>query len=298
MDSDGSNKVQLTSNSSDEKYAVWNHAGDKIAFTRWYPLELWRGGGYACQLWIMNSDGSNQQKQNVNDTWRLISPTWSPDDTKIAFATRFSGKIYSYNIAAATTTDITPPVEEWPNGVISRVSWGPTDRIAYDRWPVGIQTIDSSGGDYQVIVPEFEIGRPPVEPDWSPKGTRFVLILGDGNLEKFDLALAWNIPNSREEVLENTASFDAWPSWNPVNEGEIVFISAQNYTWYPTNFDIWVYNPQTVWKNQHVSAGIQGVEISDNLAVVYDSDRIWAYNPQRDTWKEQYVGGIQCPAHL
>jgi Tol biopolymer transport system component len=422
MDSDGSNKVQLTSNSSDEKYAVWNHAGNKIAFTRWYPLELWRGGGYAYQLWIMNSDGSNPQKQNVNDTWPLISPTWSPDDTKIAFASCYRGNIYSYDIAAATTTDITPPDEQWPSGVISRVSWGPTDRIAYDRWPVGIQTIDSSGGDYQVIVPEFEIGHPPVEPDWSPNGTRFVLSLCGANKEKLDLALAWNIPNSREEVLENTASVDEWPSWNPANESEIVFMSGGDYffgshdIWLmaigPTpeehdilvTFDkgfldvplntlydvvasvkntgtvsdtfnleitnnpcglsatitpqnvtlspleeqqvtvqvyvpdtvtepsctlqlsaisvatgimdtdditmvsgcsegalaganlavvydsnsIWAYNPQTdAWKGQHVVNGIQGVEISDNLAVVYGSDDIWAYNPQLDTWKEQ-----------
>jgi hypothetical protein len=51
---------------------------------------------------------------------------------------------------------------------------------------------------------------------------------------------------------------------------------------------IWAYNPQTdAWKGQHVVNGIQGVEISDNLAVVYGSDDIWAYNPQLDTWKEQ-----------
>jgi Tol biopolymer transport system component len=296
MDSDGSNMVQLTSNSSDEKYAVWNHAGNKIAFTRWYPLELWRGGGYAYQLWIMNSDGSNPQKLNVNDTWRLISPTWSPDDTKIAFASYFSGNIYSYDIAAATTTDITPPDERWPNGGISRVSWGPTDRIAYERGPMGIQTIDSSGGDYQVIVPEFEIGHFPVQADWSPNGTRFVFSFDEYPTR--NLALAWNIPNSREEVLENTASEDEWPSWNPANESEIVFMSGGDYFF--GSHDICVYNPQTAWKKQSVTSGevIQGVQISDNLAVVYDSDSIWAYNPQLDAWKRQHVGGILCPAPL
>jgi Tol biopolymer transport system component len=148
---------------------------------------------------------------------------------------------------------------------------------------VGIQTIDSSGGDYQVIVPEFRIGHIPIEPDWSPEGTRFVFTLDEYPTR--NLAVAWNIPNSREDVLENTASVDEWPSWNPANESEIVFMSGGDYFF--GSHDIWIYNPQTVWENQHVSAGIQGVQISDNLAIVYDSNEIWAYNPQKDTWKSQ-----------
>ena len=295
MDSDGSNKVQLTSNQEDEKYPVWNHAGDKIAFTRHSPPAYDR-------LWIMNSDGSNQQNLNIYGGYcHQESPTWSPDDSKIAFFSYVFAEgrdmIYSYDIATATVTNITPVYEEWPNGCISRLSWGPTDRIAYDRWPpVGIQTIDSSGGDYQVIVPEFEIGPLPVEPDWSPEGTRFIFSLDEYPTR--NLAYAWNIPNSRETILENTASVDEWPSRNPANEREIVFMSSESYFFVP--HDICVYNPQTAWKKQSVTSGevIQGVQISDNLAVVYDSDSIWAYNPQLDAWKRQHVGGILCPASL
>ena len=112
----------------------------------------------------MNSNGTNQQMLNINESWYdQDSPTWSPDDSKIAFVSFGpSGyeKIYVYNLSTATVTNITPADQEInPWGDIARLSWGPTNRIAYDRYPIGIQTINSYGGDYQRITNISEFDR-------------------------------------------------------------------------------------------------------------------------------------------
>ena len=241
MDSDGLNKVQLTANSADEKYPVWNHAGDKIVFTRYNSSA--RDGWGAYQLWIMNSDGTNQQRLNINETWcDQFSPTWSPDDSKIAFVSFGpSGnlKIYVYVLSTATVTNVTPVDQEInPYGAIARVSWGSTNRIAYDRWWLGIQTINSTGGDFQRITNIYEEGGIPVEADWSHDAAKFVFSF----LEVFppytpsNLAYAVNTTNTTEmTILENTTSEDTWPSWNPTNESEIVFVSDRS-----GNHDVWL----------------------------------------------------------
>ena len=237
MDSDGSNKTQLTSSLVDELYPAWNYAGDTIAFTRWNSSASQGWGGY--QLWIMNADGSNQQKLNINETWwDQYSPAWSPDDAKIAFFSfgpEGNSKIYVYDRAAATVTDITPVAREInPYGGIERVSWGASGRVAYDRWPWGIQTINASGGDYQHITNIFPDIGIAIDADWSPDGTELVFSLEQWPVR--NIAYVRNIPNSSDiVVLENTTSVDEWPSWNPTKESELLFVSDRS-----GNHDIWL----------------------------------------------------------
>lgn len=206
------NSIQLTTNSSDDLYPSWSPDGTRIIFSSN------RSGNY--DIWVMDSDGSNQQRLNINDTWYdQISPTWSPDDSKIvffSFGPEGYYKIYSYDIVSATVTDITPVDQEInPSGVVRRVSWGPTNRIAYDRWPVGIQTIDSTGGVYQRITNIFKVEGVPLEADWSSNATKIVSssffshYFGDVEQDN-NLAYVMNIPNTTEMTVLEKKGWICW----------------------------------------------------------------------------------------
>jgi len=62
----------------------WSHKGDKIAFvsTRYDS----KG-----DIWIMNADGSNQERMTYEDTGDYY-PAWSPDDKYIVYSSSTSGK--------------------------------------------------------------------------------------------------------------------------------------------------------------------------------------------------------------
>ncbi|HEA46919.1 MAG TPA: hypothetical protein ENH97_00720 [bacterium] len=72
MDEYGSNKIQLTTDKSEDWcFLVWSPDGKKIAYS---PED---------DIWVMNADGSNKIKLAENTAF----PTWSPDGKRIAFGT-------------------------------------------------------------------------------------------------------------------------------------------------------------------------------------------------------------------
>ncbi|MBU4310224.1 hypothetical protein L6304_06830, partial [bacterium] len=73
MDEYGSNKIQLTTDESEDWYfLVWSPDGEKIAYCTTED-----------DIWVVNADGSNKVKL-ADDT---AFPTWSPDGKRIAFGT-------------------------------------------------------------------------------------------------------------------------------------------------------------------------------------------------------------------
>ena len=77
MNSDGSNVRQLTHNDRDDLAPSWSPDGARIAFTR--DLET------GAEVFLMNSNGGNQQRLTFNDHHQAALPSWSPDGTRIAF---------------------------------------------------------------------------------------------------------------------------------------------------------------------------------------------------------------------
>jgi len=127
FDADGGNQVRLTTTSNVwDSEPVWSPDASHISFTRIYP-----DAGYREELWLMDSDGSNQHYigvegfgarwsadgtrflfhapdddgenavtcnvdgsdvQVVADTdYEIFMPIWSPDETRIAFVTERHG---------------------------------------------------------------------------------------------------------------------------------------------------------------------------------------------------------------
>tara|TARA_B100000686_G_scaffold62935_1_gene67541 strand:- start:827 stop:1174 length:348 start_codon:yes stop_codon:yes gene_type:complete len=78
MDKDGSNKLQLTSNNSNNWDPTWSPDGKKIAFTST------RDGNW--EIYIMNPDGSDQVNLTMSNSTNEGNPAWSPDSKKILFS--------------------------------------------------------------------------------------------------------------------------------------------------------------------------------------------------------------------
>ncbi|HEY4689096.1 MAG TPA: VWA domain-containing protein, partial [Anaerolineae bacterium] len=74
MNADGTNQVQLTTNSGADRWPAISPDGSKVAYVSY------RNGLY--QLWMMNSDGSNLVQLPVGSNTQMLA--WSPDGSQIA----------------------------------------------------------------------------------------------------------------------------------------------------------------------------------------------------------------------
>jgi Tol biopolymer transport system component len=99
MNVDGSNRVDLTNNSEDDFNPVWSPDGTRIAFVsrRDFP-GIVGDVTLGFEIYVMNADGSNQVRL-TNNSFADSNPSWSPDSSKLTFATNRDGnfEIYSMN---------------------------------------------------------------------------------------------------------------------------------------------------------------------------------------------------------
>src|SRR2546427_4342073 len=96
MNADGTGATRLTSNAANDAGPTWSHDGTKIAFERGYFTT-------AGQIYVLDADSCHEcigtpptnlsQSASSNTT-----PDWSPDGTKIVFATNRDGNYELYII--------------------------------------------------------------------------------------------------------------------------------------------------------------------------------------------------------
>jgi Tol biopolymer transport system component len=204
-------------------------------------------------IYTMNPDGS--ELVNLTDAFgdaNDTDPNWSPDGSKIAFASSRAGRdehveannIFVMNADGSDQVQLTFEADHLTS---FQPSWSPDGaQLAFTSDREGdweIYTMDADGFDQTNITgPNQSLSYDDKNPDWSPDGARIVF---EGVREG-----AWEIltiaPDGTEEV-NLTAEDD--PPWTNINGyasyrpdgSKIVFMSQVNDG--SEDWDIWVMNP-------------------------------------------------------
>jgi Tol biopolymer transport system component len=117
MNADGTGDKRITKiTSGDSCGPAWSHDGKKIAF---YSFGLTHPSRNPA-IWVMDPDGGNMKRLTEHG----MSPTWSPDDKQIAFASNLAGKFQIYamnsdgsNVRRLTNNKAEESSPAWsPNG--------------------------------------------------------------------------------------------------------------------------------------------------------------------------------------
>lgn len=206
MNANGTNQTRLTDNSASDTEPSVSPDGTKIAF------RTNRDGND--EVYVMNADGTNP----VNLTnlicfgWNGIcpegEPRWSPDGTKIVFATWRGGTADIW----VMNSDGTNPVQLTFGLWASNPAWSPDGtRIAFSHQ--GNIVVLNADGTNQTRIVSVGCCISPYVGSWSPDGTRIVIFseLFDGNFEIYTI----NNDGTNRVRLTNNIANDLWPSWSP-----------------------------------------------------------------------------------
>jgi Tol biopolymer transport system component len=239
MNPDGSDVRQLTffvASGGSAQGPFWSPDGRQIVFV---GAASAANGPY--QLWIMNSDGSNQNlllNDPANGDW---VPSFSPDGRYIIFSRcgPINCAIYRINADGSGLRALTPFNSDHDIG-----DWGPVyspdgRTIAFTSWwrdglLEAVYLMNADGSGLRSFTPP-RLGA--LGADWSPDGENIVFYSNDPfdcGLECFVLSSElWSISTDDGETTRltftnrywngiNSVPHDLWPSWSPQGDA-IVF---------------------------------------------------------------------------
>src|SRR5215216_908773 len=145
-----------------------NYANELTVGTQFF--ENIPGGDYAGEIYVMNADGTGQTNISNNPAFDY-GPSWSPDGTKIIFASDRDAitnrDLYVMNADGSNPTRLTndPEDETWP-------SWSPDGtKIAFQSQSEGeneVIYVMNADGSEQTRLTDDQGGQP----SWSPDGTK------------------------------------------------------------------------------------------------------------------------------
>jgi hypothetical protein len=168
---DGSSPENLTETPGvQESGAEFSSDGTKIAYVGTGPKPCC-DPEYNNDIWVMDPDGSDQtQLTKTNFPQQNLSPTWSPDGTKIAYSASPSegSADAGFHVMDADGSDQVRPL---PGGVpvsTLNLSWSPDGtRIAFQPMSGGLRTMNPDGTGVTPVVSNTGAAYP----SWAPAGT-------------------------------------------------------------------------------------------------------------------------------
>lgn len=224
------------------------------------------------QIYIMNSDGSNQTRLTNSGTNRR--PSLSADGRKIAFSSLTSSdNIYTMNVDGSNVTQLTANSADngdpsWsPNG--TKITF--TSRRDSGNFEIYIMNADGSNQTRLTIdngVDEY--------PAFSPDGSK--IAFNSSRAGQFSQIYIMNADGSNQTRLTNIAATDLLPTFSP-NGQKLVFESNRS-----GKSDIWVMNVDGTNPTQLTS------NAADNHRPVFSPDGSQiAFDTTRDGNEEIYA---------
>lgn len=164
---DGSNPEDLTNSPGiQETSAEFSPDGTEIAYVSSGPNPCC-DTGYNNDIWAMDANGSNQTPLTETDyPQQNVSPTWSPDGTKIAFSTFESkeGKENGFHVMDSDGTNQVRPLPEGSPVLTDALSWSPDGtKIAFEG-SGGIDLMNPDGTEITALVENSGAHYP----SWAP----------------------------------------------------------------------------------------------------------------------------------
>jgi Tol biopolymer transport system component len=212
------------------------------------------------EIYIMNADGTSQIKL-TNNIAHDLTPSWSPDGTKIVFVSeRESGGIYIMNADGTSQTKISNNFS-----FMSAPSWSPDGTKMAITTNDEIYIMNADGTSQTRLTNNNYLDT---HPDWSPDGTKIAFTSKrDGNNEIYIM----NADGTSQTRLTNNIDNDIFPDWSP--DGTKIAIAGDTGQSYS---DIYVINAD----------GSARTNISHNSYSYSKSDWIRNVVPPTDTDKD------------
>jgi Tol biopolymer transport system component len=195
---DGSDKRQLTNNTSSDQFPRWSPDGRQIVFVSD------RSG--ANDAWVMNADGSNQRNLTgtLGGAGSVQFPSWSPDGQRIVFAGTFGTDLLPELYTVRTDgSQLTPLTNNQFDDF--RPVWSPDGQtiafVSIRNGNADIFSINATGGNEQQLTNNVAYDG---FPNWTPDSQRIVF-RSNRNGSDFDV---WIMDRSggNEQQL-NTGAF-------------------------------------------------------------------------------------------
>ncbi len=220
MNTDGSDQRNITNDPNNwDEHPAWSPDGTKIAFTSD------RHGRWHYEIYVMNADGSDQRNITNAHPYNAPAysdrdPAWSPDGTKIAFASSRDGnwEIYVMNADGSDQRNITND----PDYDDRSPAWSPDGtKIAFisnrdgPSYNFDIYVMNADGSDQRNITNSSQYNDG--SPAWSPDGTKIAFHSWWASYWDREASNIYvmDADGSNVQTLTNTPSDDRDPAWSP-----------------------------------------------------------------------------------
>ncbi len=190
MNSDGSQKTRLTQNGNRSKPSI-SPDGSRIAFLLGSPS---KNPGYSTRnVYIVNSDGSNEHPlvSGADLSSLGFAPSWSPDGSRIAFATGWvKSNIAMSDICVAMVDGSKQYIISPHNGIYYFYSWSADGSLIAFHDGNNFFISNPDGSNLKRLNDSSSIQCISDMPlIWSPSGTSIIYAASDGDIHNNNIYL-------------------------------------------------------------------------------------------------------------